>query len=274
MDQILSSWKEIAAFFGRGVRTVQRWEKDKGLPVFRPSSAAQNIVFARSSELAFWMESARTEAPAQANSAAGEVSAPPPFPAIFSPAIMEPVCGDPMSQVPWFERQFGFTTPVEQFPNLRVRLLGAPARLEELLRGLSSAILTTPPASGKWSPQEEAGHLLDMEPLWLARVDDFLSGDTLTPADLTNRRTFDASHNTRDLGTIVAGFRSARLALTSRLAALPPESFSRSLLHPRLRQPMRLVDHLYFIAEHDDHHLAHLWTLTRPPQPVSPGPQL
>jgi hypothetical protein len=24
---------------------------------------------------------------------------------------------------------------------------------------------------------------------------------------------------------------------------------------------MRLVDHLYFVAEHDDHHLAHIWEL-------------
>jgi hypothetical protein len=24
---------------------------------------------------------------------------------------------------------------------------------------------------------------------------------------------------------------------------------------------MRLVDHLYFVAEHDDHHLAHIWDL-------------
>jgi hypothetical protein len=27
-------------------------------------------------------------------------------------------------------------------------------------------------------------------------------------------------------------------------------------MHPRLKQPMRLVDHLFFVAEHDDHHLA------------------
>jgi hypothetical protein len=28
-----------------------------------------------------------------------------------------------------------------------------------------------------------------------------------------------------------------------------------------LRTPMRLVDHLYFVAEHDDHHLARIWDL-------------
>jgi hypothetical protein len=33
------------------------------------------------------------------------------------------------------------------------------------------------------------------------------------------------------------------------------------MLHPRLKQPMRLVDHLYFVAEHDDHHLARIWEM-------------
>jgi hypothetical protein len=36
---------------------------------------------------------------------------------------------------------------------------------------------------------------------------------------------------------------------------------SKAILHPRLKQPMRLVDHLYFAAEHDDHHLARIWEL-------------
>jgi hypothetical protein len=33
----------------------------------------------------------------------------------------------------------------------------------------------------------------------------------------------------------------------------------RTLLRPRLKTPMRLVDHLFFVAEHDDHHLAISW---------------
>jgi hypothetical protein len=37
--------------------------------------------------------------------------------------------------------------------------------------------------------------------------------------------------------------------------------FARSMLHPRLKKPMRLVDHLHFAAEHDDHHLAKIWDL-------------
>jgi hypothetical protein len=37
-----------------------------------------------------------------------------------------------------------------------------------------------------------------------------------------------------------------------------PLLFARAIPHPRLKTPMRLVDHLYFVAEHDDHHLARI----------------
>jgi hypothetical protein len=42
---------------------------------------------------------------------------------------------------------------------------------------------------------------------------------------------------------------------------MDPALFAHTMLHPRLKQPMRLVDHLYFAAEHDDHHLARIWEL-------------
>jgi len=38
---------------------------------------------------------------------------------------------------------------------------------------------------------------------------------------------------------------------------------TQTLLHPRLRTPMRLLDHLHFVAEHDDHHLAKIRELMR-----------
>lgn len=161
----------------------------------------------------------------------------------------------------WFERTFDFTFPVEQYPNVCVRLRGTPARLEEILRDASRQALIAKPPS-KWSAQEHAGHLLDLEPLWLARVDDFLTAkDTLTVADLTNRRTDEAHHNARELKEILAEFRRTRLQLADRVSGFAPELFARSRLHPRLGQPMRLVDHLYFVAEHDDHHLARIWEL-------------
>jgi len=167
-----------------------------------------------------------------------------------------------MSQVPvWFERKFDFTFPVEQYPNVCARLRGTPARLEEIVRGVSRDVLRGKPGD-KWSAQEHAGHLLDLEALWLARVDDFLAdGDTLTVADLSNRKTHEANHNAREVLEILAEFRIARFRLVDRVGKCRPVLFARALLHPRLKQPMRLVDHLYFVAEHDDHHLARVWEL-------------
>jgi uncharacterized damage-inducible protein DinB len=167
-----------------------------------------------------------------------------------------------MSQVTaWFERKFEFTFPAEQFPNLCIRLRGTPARLEEIARQGSREIFVRKMAD-KWSAQEHAGHLADLEPLWLARVDDFLTdGKTLTIADLSNRKTDEANHNARELKHIAADFRAGRSRLLDRVDRLPPDAFARTLLHPRLQQPMRLIDHLFFVAEHDDHHLARIWEM-------------
>lgn len=167
-----------------------------------------------------------------------------------------------MSRVPaWFERKFEFSFPPEQYPNVCARLRGTPARLEEIVRGVSREVMIKKPG-GKWSAQEHAGHLLDLEPLWMARVEDFLAdGQTLTVADLSNRKTDEANHNERQLKELLAAFRAARLRLVDRVEKFQPSVFARSMLHPRLKQPMRLVDHLYFVAEHDDHHLARIWEL-------------
>jgi len=167
-----------------------------------------------------------------------------------------------MSEIPkWFERKFDFSFPVELYSNLRVRIAGTPARLEELLRQISQEQLLRK-LGGTWSIQENAGHLLDLEPLWLARVEDFLAAvETLTAADLTNQKSHQANHNARPVGEILVEFRAARVNLVKRLERLPPALFARTALHPRLKTPMRLVDHMYFVAEHDDHHLARIWEI-------------
>lgn len=167
-----------------------------------------------------------------------------------------------MSQVAnWFERKFEFTFPVELYPNLIIRLRGTPARLEEILRDRSREVLIHKPQQ-KWSAQEHAGHLLDLEPLWLARVNDYLAAsDQLSVADLSNRKTDEANHNAHQVEQILGDFRNARAKLADHVSRVDPALFGRAISHPRLKQPMRLVDHLYFVAEHDDHHLARIWEL-------------
>jgi len=53
---VLDSWKEIAVFLRRGVRTVQRWERLEGLPVRRHKHSQRGSVFALASEIAAWQE--------------------------------------------------------------------------------------------------------------------------------------------------------------------------------------------------------------------------
>jgi uncharacterized damage-inducible protein DinB len=167
-----------------------------------------------------------------------------------------------MSQVPkWFERKFDLSFPAELYPNLCIRLRGSPARLEELVRDCSREVLVRK-REDKWSAQEHAGHLFDLEPLWMARVQDFVLGRSeLTVADLSNRKTHEANHNAKPIQEILARLSNARLKLMDYLQKQDVGSFGCSLLHPRLKTPMRLVDHLYFVAEHDDHHLAWIWEL-------------
>lgn len=168
-----------------------------------------------------------------------------------------------MTQVlAWFERKFDFSFRAELMPNLLARLHGTPARLEELLQGSAHDTLIGKPG-GKWSAQEHAGHLLEMEPLWLARLEDYVNGsDLLTVADLSNRKTDEANYNARELPGILASFRAERTKLLTRAGEVDPSLLTRTIPHPRLMTPMRLVDHLYFVAEHDDHHLARIWELT------------
>src|SRR5688572_19577069 len=53
-DDRLDSWKEIAAYLRRDIRTVQRWEKSEGLPVHRHQHHKLGSIYAYRQELADW----------------------------------------------------------------------------------------------------------------------------------------------------------------------------------------------------------------------------
>jgi hypothetical protein len=58
---VLNSWKEVAAYLGRGVRTVQRYERDLGLPVRRPRGTRRSaVIIAFTDELDHWLRTAPT----------------------------------------------------------------------------------------------------------------------------------------------------------------------------------------------------------------------
>jgi len=167
----------------------------------------------------------------------------------------------PMKEAEWFKRQFIFNMPVELFPALVERVRGTPARLEEMVRSYPPEILTRRigEAGERWSIQEVVGHLHDLDELHEGRLDDFKAhAEVLRAADLTNQKTHDADHNSRSIEDLLVDFREARMRFVRRLEETDEQAASASAMHPRLGLPMRVIDLAYFIAEHDDHHLAEI----------------
>ncbi|MBN2265604.1 MAG: hypothetical protein JW775_07310, partial [Candidatus Aminicenantes bacterium] len=61
--KILDSWKEIAEYLKRDVRTCQRYERELGLPVHRIDRSARARVYAYADEIDAWREKSRLERP-------------------------------------------------------------------------------------------------------------------------------------------------------------------------------------------------------------------
>jgi hypothetical protein len=75
---ILNSWKEIATYLGRGVRTVQRYEREFQLPVRRVGTKSRKSVVALSQDLDAWLlyaTSQKHEWPASGRSGHGGATA-------------------------------------------------------------------------------------------------------------------------------------------------------------------------------------------------------
>lgn len=68
----LVGWKELAEYLGTSPRTVQRWEREKGLPVRRVPGSTGHSVFADSGELDRWLESKESLATMTADQGPGD----------------------------------------------------------------------------------------------------------------------------------------------------------------------------------------------------------
>lgn len=168
-----------------------------------------------------------------------------------------------MAKWPWIERKFNFDCPPTKFPDILERFRGTPARLEERVAGLPAAVLTRRVEKG-WSIQENVGHLLEAERLPQQRVEEVLAGESvMCAADMTNRRTHEGNYNARHIEVLLNAFRREREKLTARLEQLDESDWGKSAMHPRLQQPMRIVDIALFHSEHDDYHLARIGELIR-----------
>jgi hypothetical protein len=161
-----------------------------------------------------------------------------------------------ITQIAWLDRKFVFDLPIGLFPPLLERLRGTPVRAKELVRGLPEFTLATR-VNNKWSAKEQVGHLVDLELLDDRRLSEFLNhAEVLSAADMENHATEIADHRSRPIAEIIRRLTAGREVLVRRLEGLKEDEAGIVAIHPRLHKPIRLVDWMYFVAEHDDHHLA------------------
>ena len=169
-----------------------------------------------------------------------------------------------IQQTPWFERSFHFDFPLGLFPVIFSRLEGSIFRLHSILLNADDEHCSH--STQGWSVKEHLGHLYDLEELWWKRLLDFQQNKVaLSAADLTNKKTAEAGHNEKTLEQLLQQFTLERQKLLETIYGFDAELLSRTAVHPRLNQPMRLIDSLYFVAEHDDHHISAISNLLRKP---------
>ena len=166
-----------------------------------------------------------------------------------------------MSNIKWFDRKFQFNHTASDYPAIYTRLSATPGVLRQMLAHLPENALDKQP-EGKWSVKEHVGHLSVLEPLWRARIADIQHAKAqLTIADLENKATFEAGFNRYPVQQLIDDFTRERTATLHQLAGLQPDKIISRSLHPRMQQELSLTDHLYFVAEHDDHHIEYIRTL-------------
>lgn len=165
--------------------------------------------------------------------------------------------------LPWVQRTFQFPFPVEWHADVVERLRGGAARVAVKVHALGEELCRARPDSG-WSVIENVGHLLELDVLTEQRIGEFMQGaPVLSAADMSNAATHQARYNEQPMRETLARFLFMRGSLVEALGRLAPADFARTSMHPRLKQPMRLIDLLAFISHHDDYHLTRMTHLMR-----------
>lgn len=155
----------------------------------------------------------------------------------------------------WFDRKFDFSFGMEVHGTLLERLQSAPNTFKNVCPAPPKEIQILKPGN-KWSVNENIGHLTELEPLWRKRFEEIkMESPEMTPADLRNKATDEMNFNKFSLRELLHTFTGQRAETINFLKSLQERDFSKSSVHPRLEQPMRIIDLMYFVAEHDQHHL-------------------
>lgn len=162
----------------------------------------------------------------------------------------------------WFDRTFDFSFGMEQFAPLLARLRDAPGAFSTAVETAPANVLELKPG-GKWSIKEHVAHIFLLEPLWQIRFHDIRNNrPVMTPADLNNRATGEGGFNAVPIDELMERLRQERSRTITLLSSLEGNDFNGVSLHPRLQKKMRIIDLMFFVAEHDDHHLNTIRNIT------------
>ena len=162
----------------------------------------------------------------------------------------------------WFERDFTFNFGVENFDNLFHRLSNFPVLLKHILNIVPDKLQKFVQKE-KWSVNENIGHLFLLEVIWRDRFWEISNGkEQMSSADLNNNATTQSSFNKFSTDELFSCFSYEREKTLTFLRQIQQNDLSNYSIHPRLNQPMRIVDLMYFVAEHDQHHLNAILKIT------------
>ncbi|MDN3725138.1 GNAT family N-acetyltransferase [Aequorivita sp. SDUM287046] len=155
----------------------------------------------------------------------------------------------------WFNRKFNFNISMEKFPELLGSMELIVLKFQKVIQGRFEEQLNFKP-NGKWSIKEHIGHLCILEPLWQKRFLEIKENKVkMSATDLNNQATNQSFFNQFSMEKLLSDFQEARANTIRIIESMSEEDFQKSLYHPRLNQPMRIIDLMYFITEHDTHHL-------------------
>ncbi len=154
---------------------------------------------------------------------------------------------------PWTQRSFPNYLSPGLLPSVIERLSGTELRIKDKV---FHAVL--PEATeDTWSVKQHIGHLADLESLWMIRYNQIVYGaKDLKAADMSNAATYEANHNDKSLEQLLAEFQEVRHKFVEMLRGTSETDLKKSSFHERLNQQLSITDLAFFVAEHDDHHLA------------------
>ncbi len=163
----------------------------------------------------------------------------------------------------WVDHQFNLGIDPAWAQNVICRVQDTAIRIQQYVNLQTEKELSAK-NNGNWSVKEHIGHLIDLEALWSNRFEQFsLKTDQLIHADMSNQKTEHAHHNEIPVIQLIDRFKKERSQLIEVFNSLSEDVLYHEALHPRLKVMMKPIDLLFFIAEHDDHHLSSIREILR-----------